>query len=182
MIVLDRNVNLEEIGTDAPFGVEQLMYQTIVQKVVMTVCVIASAAFMIVNTFLIHLDSLIAIAIMILPLIFAVMFSCNYNQDMSLGAYFIHMFTKPFKRYNFQSYSGIESLEEAVKDAGKVENVTEKDEEFKQAQKKQLIRLAVVGMIVVIAVIAALVVAPMFKESDTGYHHEAAVTIERWTV
>ena len=87
MASMNRNVNLEEINTDAFMGISYLNYQSIPQKIVFIGGVLVGIALNLIGTFILDISINVSILLNLVPLLVGVVFGCNYNEDLSLIKY-----------------------------------------------------------------------------------------------
>lgn len=179
MLSMDRNTNLEEIENDAPFGVPYLAHQTLRQKIVFYGIMVATIGLLLyVNLGLkLDLNPYAKDAIALIPAAFAVLFGCNYNQDMSVFRYLMHTIKKPGEVYRYKSTEDIDYIKSEMQK-------TKLDDDAKIAQqagvtsahtKNRIAKFAVI-VIIFMAFILAL---GIYKDAtaDNGLHH----TIEEVT-
>ena len=151
MASMNRNVNLEEVNTDAFMGISYLNHQSMLQKVVFVGGIVIGIAINLVGTFVLDISINITMILTLLPIILGVAFGCNFNEDLSLIKYFKLLVSKP-----------AEDLEQLHQEADRIKE----DAELKQkqqekmsdeAQRKLLIRMGVVAVVVVVVFVAVLV-------------------------
>jgi hypothetical protein len=178
MASMNRNVDLEEIGNDAPLGLEFLKYQTTFQKVWMVSMIIGGVSLMLVGTFLFKININICILFVFIPLIFGVLFGANYNQDFTVFQYIVHSLKKSSVRFVFNSSESKNGLMKIKEYENTTFNRTDNDEDFDtyyRNVKKRLITFCVV----IVCIIAAVVVykAVKNKEDENLQHHTASVNV-----
>ena len=118
MATMNRNVNLEEINSDAFMGIPFLNHQTIGQKVIFWGSVVVAVIWNILGTFLFHINAGIIIALTLVPLAFGVAFGCNYNQDLSLLEYLKLILFKPATAYYTKPVEDLEQIKIAGRTSG----------------------------------------------------------------
>ena len=84
MASMNRNVNLEEVNTDAFMGISYLNHQSMLQKVVFVGGIVIGIAINLVGTFVLDISINITMILTLLPIILGVAFGCNFNEDLSL--------------------------------------------------------------------------------------------------
>ena len=87
MAQMNRNVNLEEIDSDALFGIDALKNQTIFQKIVFFGSVIAGVLLNVLLPLYCDTPRIACILMFLGLLLIGVAFGCNYNEDLSLIKY-----------------------------------------------------------------------------------------------
>lgn len=165
MATMNRNVNLEEINSDAFMGIPFLNHQTISQKVLFWGSVIIAVIWNILGTFLFHINAGIIIALTLVPLAFGVAFGCNYNQDLSLLEYLKLILFKPATVYVTKPMEDLEQIKTAAARMDREAELLEKQKEVTpEQQRKLLIRLLTGVLVVVILFIIVLIVLIASKE------------------
>lgn len=171
MATMNRNVNLEEINSDAFLGIPFLNYQTPVQKLIFWGSVIVGVLWNILATFVFHINSTVVILITIFPLLLGVLFGCNYNQDLTLIQYIVLILFKPSKVYVNKPYEDLKQIK-ATKERMKKEEELRLREELKaspEEQKKLLIKLLFgAGIAILLFVILLIVIAS--TRTDVIHH------------
>ena len=95
MAQMNRNVNLEEIDSDALFGIDALKNQSILQKIVFFGCVIAGVLVNVLLPLYFETPRIVCILIFLGLLLVGVAIGCNYTEDMTYGKYMFYFFFKP---------------------------------------------------------------------------------------
>ena len=95
MATMNRNINLEEINSDAFLGIPFLNHQTIIQKVEFWGGIIIAVIWNILGNFVFHLNPLVIVIFTLVPILIGSIFGCNYNQDLSLIKYLYLILNKP---------------------------------------------------------------------------------------
>lgn len=94
MAQMNRNVNLEEIDSDALFGIDALKNQTILQKIVFFGSVIAGVLLNVLLPLYYDTPRIACILMFLGLLLVGVAFGCNYTEDMTYGKYLYCFFFK----------------------------------------------------------------------------------------
>jgi hypothetical protein len=168
MAQMDRNVNLEEIDSDALFGIDALKGQTFKQKVIF----FGSLALGILeNIFLPRLGvpGAVCVLFFLLLILFGIAFGCNYTKDLTYGKYFYCYFFKPVKSYRYKSNEDISGIRKKAAELKREEEMVLLRKKG-GSDKKTLYKLVAFALGVVILVISALVYSKAFKRE--AYHHE----------
>ena len=79
MASMNRNVNLEEVNTDAFMGISYLNYQSMLQKVVFIGGIVIGIAINLVGTFLLEININVTMILTLVPILSGVAFGCNFN-------------------------------------------------------------------------------------------------------
>ena len=93
MAQMNRNVNLEEIDSDALFGIDALKNQTFLQKVVFFGAVILGVVANVLLPLFYETPRILCVFIFMALLLVGVAFGCNYTEDMTYGK-FLYFFFK----------------------------------------------------------------------------------------
>lgn len=171
MAQMNRNVNLEEINSDALFGIDALKNQSIIQKIIFFGCVIGGV---LVNVLLpiFYGTSTIACVIMFLSLLLiGVAFGCNYTEDMTYGRYMYYFFFKPTKPLYFESTEDVIMFRERAKELKKEEELLlrQKQQADPKAQKKLLVK--VITFVLILVIVIGAVFTYKFKKDKDNIHH-----------
>lgn len=102
MATMNRNLNLEEVNSDAFMGIPFLNYQSAGQKIIFACSIVLSVAIMLIGTFYFKWNANLIVFICLIPLAVGVAFGGNYNQDLSLIKYVHLILLKPSKRYELK--------------------------------------------------------------------------------
>lgn len=176
MASMNRNVNLEEINTDAFMGISYLQHQTILQKVVLIGGVVVGMAINLLGTFVFDISINVTLFLTLLPILLGVAFGCNFNEDLSLIKYFKLLISKPVESFYSKPAEDLEQLhQEAARIKEDAELKLRQQEKMSdEAQKKLLIKMAIVA---VIAVVAFIVVLVIIKSTQTEEIHHTVQTM-----
>lgn len=182
MAIMNRNVNLEEINTDAFMGISYLNYQTIPQKIIFVVGVVSGIGLNLLCTFLWGLGTMATLGITLVPLLIGVAFGCNYNEDLTLIRYFSLIVSKPCKKLYSAPMEDLEQIrkraeqlkqEEAAKEA-KAAQVSD------EAQRRLLKMMAIIGLLFIIGIIVAVILINSLKVEEIHHTVSALQDIERF--
>ncbi len=150
MAQMDRNLNLEELNTDTPFGIEALRWQSIGQKAVFWGSLLLGIAVNIVLPMVFHLPRILAAAIFLVLLAIGVGAGCNYAPGMTYGRYaYCCVFGKP----QVLTYRSTQdpALIQAPEKQNKQEDGME-EEENREQSRKTLAKLVIFILVVIITV------------------------------
>ena len=178
MAQMNRNVNLEEIDSDALFGIDALKNQTILQKIVFFGSVIAGVLLNVLLPLYYDTPRIACILMFLGLLLVGVAFGCNYTEDMTYGKYLYCFFFKPSILLTYISTEDVEKVREKALVLKKEEEMTlrQKQQADPEAQRKLLIKLVL--FVVVIAVAIGSVFIYKGINQDKNLHHEAGAVME----
>lgn len=178
MAQMNRNVNLEEIDSDALFGIDALKNQTILQKIVFFGSVIAGVLLNVLLPLYYDTPRIACILMFLGLLLVGVAFGCNYTEDMTYGKYLYCFFFKPSISLTYISTEDVEKVREKALVLKKEEEMTlrQKQQADPEAQRKLLIKLVL--FVVVIAVAIGSVFIYKGINQDKNLHHEAGAVME----
>ena len=177
MAQMKRNLNLEEVNSDAFMGIPFLNYQTIPQKMLFWGSMIFGIILNLVSIFAFSANANIAVLLMLLPLIFGVAFGCNYNQDLSLFQYLMLILKKPAKKYASKPTEDILQLRNSAKQFELEERKREQQRNpvTAESQKKLLIKL-LIGIVAFILFLV-IVLGVLGNRKENELHHTIEVGI-----
>lgn len=175
MATMNRNENLEEINTDALFGIPYLNYQTMLQKVVFWGSILVSIGITIMGSFFWKMGTGVLSIIILLPLGVGVLFGCNYNQDLSLIKYIMLKLTNKKTTYVSKPKEDIINNKQELSKSQKEKELAEMDlETAKKEQKKLLKKVLIVAVAAICCLIVLLIVISATKK-DEPIHHEVSI-------
>ncbi len=172
MAQMERNVNLEEIDSDALFGIDALKGQSLLQKLVFFSCLALGVLVNVCMPMFLGTPRVVCILIFLGLLLIGIAFGCNFTQDLTYGRYLYCYFFKPVKTLRFESTEDIERIRKRALELKKEEEQLLRQEQGRdpKAQKKVLIKLIIFVSVMVITLISALVYVKAIKKES--YHHE----------
>lgn len=182
MATMNRNLNLEEIDSDGFLGFDFFKFQSLKQKIVFGVFVVAGVGTLLAtNLGLIPLPNMFGTIGMFIFIAIGVLFGCNANKDYSLWQYVILKF---FSNEQLLLYKSTESLTYVNRrqDAEKNKNrktkntVNKQNRKNKAAQGKELIAIIVItGILMAVVLFLSLGglswIVQMSTPSTSGLHH-----------
>ena len=174
MATMNRNVNLEEINSDAFMGIPYLQYQTILQKGILIGSIVTAIGINLIGSFFWDINTNLIIVITLFPLIAGVAFGCNYNQDLSLIRYLRLFISKPSKAFYSSSTEDIVHLRNSAARIIREEELQKRQQQnvSQEEHKKLLIKLLVGIAISAAALIIALALIGNLKKEEV--HHTVA--------
>ena len=154
MAQMNRNVDLEEIDSDALFGIDALKGQTILQKIVFWGSVTGGVLLNVCLPLFFHTSRILCVVLFLILLFIGVAFGCNYTEDMTYGKYLWCFFFKPEREAVYRSTEDITEIRKKAELIRKQEEM--KLQAKKQAdpkeQRKLLMKLLIFGTILAVAV------------------------------
>ena len=176
MVKMDRNLNLEEIETDAFMGIEFFKYQTLFQKIIFIGGFAVGLFLMLFFDFYLNVSTNIAMILMLPPIGCGVLLGCNYNRDLTFFKFLLLKYTRPVTRITNKKES---DLEQIYKNLNKLEQETESQqnskEEFEKKKKRLYKTLIIFFAVLFGGVIVLYFVANNVKNDDTVIHHTAYI-------
>lgn len=165
---MNRNLNLEEVNSDAFMGIPFLNHQTVLQKMVFWGCVLLCIVVNLLGNFLFQLSVSIIGMLTLLPLFPGVAFGCNYNEDLTIIRYIVLLLSKPSKTYDSMSTEDIAELNNVQKRLE--EKMQEQNEVTRDSQRKLLTKL-IAGIVVgIVATVILLLLISNSKETKEVHH------------
>ena len=123
MAQMNRNVNLEEIDSDALFGIDALKNQTFLQKVIFFGAVIAGVLLNVLLPIFFEAPKFLCIALFLILLLVGVAFGCNYTEDMTYGRYLYYFFFKPTRHLLYESTEDVAMIKKKAEEIKKEEEL-----------------------------------------------------------
>lgn len=178
MAQMNRNVNLEEIDSDALFGIDALKNQTFLQKIVFFGCVIAGVLLNVLLPLYLEVPRILCVFLFLALLVIGVAIGCNYTEDMTYGKYLFYFFFKPTKPLYYESSEDVIEIREKALELKREEElmIRQKQQADPEAQRKLLIKIVAFVLILVITIGAVFIYSGM-KEKDS-IHHRVDATEE----
>lgn len=171
MAQMNRNVNLEEIDSDALFGIDALKNQTFFQKIIFFGCVIAGVLLNVCLPLFFETPRIVCILIFMAFLLIGVAFGCNYTEDMTYGKYMYCFFFKPSTHLTYQSTEDIEKVKKRAEEIKKEEEMTLRKQQQADPveQRKLLMKLIIFVVVLVVGIAGVFIYASSSKEESI--HH-----------
>ena len=173
MAQMERNVNLEEIDSDALFGIDALKHQTILQKIIFFGSLIAGILANVLLPMLLKTPRVACVFIFLGLIVIGVAFGCNYTQDMTYGKYIYCFLFKPVKTLHYESTEDIGYIRKKSRllKAEEDRYLLRQRQADPEAQKKLLFRIGIFIVILITVIGGALLYAKVLKPESL--HHEA---------
>lgn len=178
MAQMNRNVNLEEIDSDALFGIDALKNQTIFQKIVFFGCVIAGVLLNVLLPLYFATQRIVCILMFLGLLLVGVAIGCNYTEDMTYGKYLYFFFFKPTTPLFFKSTEDVEEIRKSAALIKKEEDMMlrRKEQTNPEVQRKLLIKVII--FVTVLAVAIGGIFLYGAKKDEGNIHHKVETITE----
>lgn len=170
MATMNRNVNLEEINSEAFMGIPFLNYQSVRQKIIFWGSVVLAVIWNILGTFLFHINAGIIIALTLVPLAFGVAFGCNYNQDLSLLEYLKLILFKPATAYYTKPTEDLEQIRVVAARMDKEAELLEKQKQVTPEQQRKLLIKLLIGVVVGVLLFIIVLIVLIASKEDVLHH------------
>lgn len=170
--IMERNLNLEEIGGDALFGLKAFKYQSIGQKVLFFGLVGLGVLTNVALPLIFDISRLVCVFILIILLLIAVSFGCNYEEGITYGRYAYQLIFKPVRRIDF--ISSLDKKRLRKKNNELIEKENEKLKQIKSIdkgeQRKLIKKLIIFAALIIVIIIGAFTFSSI--KDRTNIHHE----------
>lgn len=179
MAQMNRNVDVEELNSDALFGIQYLNYQTIPQKIIFFGSIVLAIAFMLIGNFWLQLNSQLTVLLMVIPIIPGILFGTNYNQDLSMIRYIELILFKPSKTLVSKPTEDVAVIRANEKKLKLEEEAKLKENKQSPAeQRKLLIKVITIFVICAVGLVTFLVAGHMHADSvkQNSVHHTVETT------
>ena len=178
MAQMNRNVNLEEIDSDALFGIDALKNQTILQKIVFFGSVIAGVLLNVLLPLYYNTPRIACILMFLGLLLIGVAFGCNYTEDMTYGKYLYCFFFKPSTTLFYESTEDVEKVKEKAVILKREEDMKLRRQQQADpvAQRKLLLKLVLFVVVIAVAIGSVFIYKGINK--DSNLHHEVEEVME----
>lgn len=172
MAQMNRNVNLEEIESDALFGIDAFKNQSFLQKIVFFGCVIIGVLLNVCLPIFYGTSAIVCVLLFMVFLLIGVAFGCNYTEDMTYGSYIYRFFFKPKKYLLYASTEDEEWIKKKAEEIKRLEEI--KLQKQRQANPEEHRKLLFKLIIFIVAIVAVLVGVFIFvgnKEEEPKIEH-----------
>lgn len=178
MAQMNRNVNLEEIDSDALFGIEALKNQTFLQKIVFFGCVILGVLANVLLPMFYGTSTIVCIIIFMAFLLVGVAYGCNYTEDMTYGRYLYFFFFKPTTPLSYKSTEDVVAVRKKAEEIKREEEMLlrQQQQANPEAQRKLLIKM--IAFVVILAVLIGGVFMYSGMKEENYNHHTVDVEQE----
>ena len=177
MAQMNRNVNLEEIDSDALFGIDALKNQSIFQKFIFFGAVIAGVMLNVLLPLFFETPRIICVLIFMALLLIGVMFGCNYTEDMTYGKYLYLFFFKPEKTLLYKSTEDVTEIRLKASQIEKEEEMLLQMKEKADPKEQKKLLIKVIAFVILMAVfVGGILVAGTIRDKGNTHHRVDAVT------
>lgn len=176
MAQMNRNVNLEEIDSDALFGIDALKNQSIGQKIIFFGSVIAGVLLNVLLPLFYNAPRLLCVFIFLGFLLVGVAFGCNYTEDMTYGKYLFYFFFKPSKPLYFESTEDVIKIREKAEELKREEELMLKQKQQADPAAQRKLLIGVIAFVVIMAVLIGSVFAYSSIKKDDKLHHRVEIS------
>ena len=176
MAQMNRNVNLEEIDSDALFGINALKNQNILQKIVFFGCLIIGVLLNVLLPLFFETPRILCVVLFLGLLLIGVAFGCNYTEDMTYGKYMFYFFFKPTVPLDYKSTEDVGEIRKKALELKREEELLlrQSKQADPAAQRKLLIK--VICFVVAMAVLIGAVFIYSGVKDKNNLHHRVEVT------
>lgn len=176
MAQMNRNVNLEEIDSDALFGIDALKNQSILQKIVFFGCLIIGVLLNVLLPLFFETPRILCVVLFLGLLLIGVAFGCNYTEDMTYGKYMFYFFFKPTVPLDYKSTEDVGEIRKKALELKREEELLlrQSKQADPAAQRKLLIK--VICFVVAMAVLIGAVFIYSGVKDKNNLHHRVEVT------
>ena len=181
MAQMERNVNLEEIDSDALFGVDALKGQSFLQKLVFFGCLSIGILINVCFPMFLGTPRAVCVMLFLLLLFIGIAFGCNYTQDLTYGRYLYCYFFKPIVTLTYESTEDVRAIRKNAEKIQKEEEAILQRERGADPKEQRKLLVKLVAFVVVFAATILSVVLFATAKKKENIHHEAVIieTIER---
>ena len=176
MAQMNRNLNLEEIDSDALFGIDALKNQSILQKIAFWGCVLAGVLLNVLLPLYYQTPRTVCVILFLALLLVGVAIGCNYTEDMTYGKYMFYFFFKPTTPLFYESTEDVERIREKALEIKREEEMTLRQQADPRAQKKLLMKVIIFVMVLVISIGAVFIYSNV--KAKNNHHHRAEIVME----
>ena len=173
---MNRNLNLEEVNSDAFMGIPFLNHQTVLQKIIFWGCVLLCVVINLLGNFKFQLNVVMIGFITLLPLLPDIAFGCNYNEDLTVIRYIILLLSKPSKEYVSKPTEDIAELHK-MQEQLRLEEKMQNQNQVTQASQRKLLLELIVGIFIGIAILVILLLIISNSKEVDEVHHTLSTTI-----
>lgn len=144
----ERNINLEEVDSDALFGIPYLLHQTFLQKIIFWGFMILSSVTFIGTQWFLHLPIIISFFVSIVLGGIGFIFGANQNEHLSIAQYLVLLFFKPIKYVPYKSTEDVYSIKNEAKIIKEEELVKERMIASASPESQKRLLIIVVALVV----------------------------------
>ena len=174
----ERNVNLEEIESDALFGIEFFKHQTLLQKIIFWGCSIIAIMVFILTRLYWQLPEILSFLFVLLIGGTGFLFGANQCEYLTVAGYLKLIFFKPVKYINFKSTEDINNMK-AEAEVVKEENARKQKlmaESAPEQQRRMLIMVIAIVLLTLVGYISILVYGDYRAQQNV--HHTVGFILQ----
>lgn len=176
MAQMNRNVNLEEIESDALFGIDALKHQTFLQKIVFFGCLLIGVLLNVCLPIFYGTSTIVCVFLFMTFLLIGVAFGCNYTEDMTYGKYMYCFFFKPKKYLLYASTEDEEWIKNKAEEIRKAEEIKlQKQRQANPEEQKKLLMKLIIFIVALVVIIAGVFIYSGSKKDEGIKHHTVEV-------
>ena len=167
----ERNVNLEEIDSDAVLGIKYLSHQTLLQKAIFWGCVVIAVVFFLMTQLFAILPFILSFFVSMLFAGIGFLFGANQNENLTIAQYVKLLFFKPVRYVDFKSTEDIYLMQDEAIKIKEEEEARKKREQSAspESQRRLLIIFITMCSLIVVIFIAGMSVKA-YKNSHFEHH------------
>ncbi len=167
----ERNLNLEEIDSDALFGIKYLSHQTTLQKIVFWSCTILSIVIYLVTQLVFKLPFIISFVICLILCGIGILFGANQDENLTIGQYLMLLLFKPSKYVPYRSTEDVYVMKDEAKELKLQEEKRKKEEQgaSPEAQRRMLI-FVIVFIVSIFLFLGVVISIKAYKENHYEHH------------
>lgn len=174
MATMNRNLNLEEVNSDAFMGIPFLNHQTIIQKIIFFGSIVGAVVVMLVGILAFQWNVNATMFASMIPLIIGVMFGCNYNQDLTLIQYLHLILFKPVRSFTTRPTEELDNFRSAAEKMEQEEKIKRQQE--KQSSPAEQMRMIIILLVIVFVIFLFVIItiAVIKSRGNEEIHHTIA--------
>jgi hypothetical protein len=176
---MNRNVNLEEIDSDALFGIDALKNQSILQKIVFFGCLIIGVLLNVLLPLFFGTPRILCVVLFLGLLLIGVAFGCNYTEDMTYGKYMFYFFFKPTTPLDYKSTEDVgEIRKKALELKREEELLLRKSKQADPVAQRKLLMKVICFVAAMAVLIGAVFIYSGVKDKNNLHHRVEATEVE----
>ena len=177
-VQFERNVNLEEIDSDALFGIEYLAHQSLAQKIFLWGNVILAIFGFIILKMFFDAPIVVTFPLLLFLLTIGFLFGANQSENLTIAGYLKLLFFKPIKYVNFKSTEDIHTMKEEASKLKNEEKIQQKREVEATPEGQRRSLLLVIGLVVAIIIFVIVMYALKSYKISHSVHHTVGALIQ----
>lgn len=171
MATMNRNINLEEINSEAFLGISYLNYQSTLQKIVFWGGIIVALIWNLVGNFVFHANPGVIVVCTLIPIFVGAILGCNYNQDLSLIKYMYLLLSKSSKVLVSKPTEDLEQIKVTSVRLAKNRELREQQlNAAKPEEQKKLLFKLLIGVGAMVLFFVLLIVIILCNKTEEVHH------------